>query len=81
MNESIAEIYKRDSADFSEKLEMRETLARETVEKENLFNNAPFDKQTRGEWEDSLAKLHVWCNSDWNVTNLYIKEAREEIGN
>ena len=42
---NIEEIYKRDNSDFSEKLEMRETLARETVEKENLFNNNPFDKQ------------------------------------
>ena len=42
---NIAEIYKRENADFSEKLEMRETLAKETVEKENLFNNSPFDKQ------------------------------------
>ncbi len=78
---NIAEIYKRDNSDFSEKLEMRETLARGTVEKENRFNNAPFDNEVKKEWLDSLAKLHVWCNSDWNVTNLYIKEARELFGN
>ena len=73
---NIEEIYKRDNSDFSEKLEMRETLARETVEKENLFNNNPFDKQIRSDWEDSLDKLHVWCNSDWAVTNSYIKQYR-----
>ena len=73
---NIEEIYKRDNSDFSEKLEMRETLARETVEKENLFNNNPFDKQIRSDWEDSLDKLHVWCNSDWTVTNSYIKQYR-----
>ena len=73
---NIAELYKRDNSDFSEKLEMRETLARETVEKENLFNNNPFDKQIRSDWEDSLDKLHVWCNSDWAVTNSYIKQYR-----
>jgi hypothetical protein len=75
--DNIAEIYKRDNADFSEKLEMREALARETVEKENLFNNNPFDKQVRSDWEDSLDKLHVWCNSDWTVTNSYIRQYRE----
>lgn len=73
---NIAELYKRDNSDFSEKLEMRETLAKETVEKENLFNNSPFDKQIRSDWEDSLDKLHVWCNSDWAVTNSYIKQYR-----
>ena len=35
---NITELYKRDNADFSEKLEMREFLAQETVEKENLFS-------------------------------------------
>lgn len=73
---NIAELYKRDNSDFSEKLEMRETLAKETVEKENLFNNNPFDKQIRSDWEDSLDKLHIWCNSDWAVTNSYIKQYR-----
>lgn len=73
---NISELYKRDNSDFSEKLEMRETLARETVEKENLFNNFPFDKQIRSDWEDSLDKLHIWCNSDWAVTNSYIKQYR-----
>jgi len=74
---NIEEIYKRENADFSEKLEMRETLARETVEKENFFNKSPFDKEIRGAWEDSLDKLYIWCNSDWTVTNSYIRQYRE----
>ena len=79
MSGSIAEIYKRENADFSEKLEMRETLAKETVEKENLFNNNPFDKQIRSDWEDSLDRLRVWCGGDWTMVNSYIRQYRQEL--
>ncbi len=77
----IEEIAKRDRSNYDEILAMREKLARETVEKENLFNNSPFDFNIRVDWRKTLDRLHIWCASDYAITNSYIKNWREKIGN
>jgi hypothetical protein len=77
----IEEIAKRNRSNYDEILALREQLARETVEKENLFNNNPFDEKIWADWRNSLDRLHIWCASDYAITNSYIKNWREKIGN
>jgi len=77
----IAEIYKRVAASYDEKLATREILARDAIEKENLFNLEPFNEQIRKDWQDSLDILYIWCNSNWDEVNNYIEIYRERIGN
>ena len=77
----IAEIYKRETASYDEKLATREILARDAIEKENLFNLEPFNEQIRKDWQDSLDILYIWCGSDWDQVNFYIENWREKIGN
>jgi hypothetical protein len=79
MENVIAEIYKRENSSYAEKCAKKGEIAFETVELEKIYNNDPFNNEAKNNWEVSLNKLFVWCNSNWDETNSYIRYYRENI--
>ena len=76
MKVEISEVANWNGANLEKRCTKRDQIAKEVIEKEELFNKTPFNNQIKEDWEDSLARLFIWCDCNWEIVNSYIVPLR-----